>query len=332
MTAIQSSEQTANRALARRRSRRALVVSVALIGTAAMLWLGASCFLTYQILHPPFAATGDGDLIIASKAARAAHARVASDPKAECAAAYEEVRVDYGAGKSAGGWMVAAGQSVAVVLVPPSGASRRAMLPYLSFIYHAGFACLLLDSPESGSNRSRWGWETRDVVSAAAAMLHRKGYSRVAALGVLEGAAAAILAQAHGATLDAIVADSSYANLGAIFRANPTLAGLNPAFLNTMMAELGLMLGQPPDAISPEMAAGKIGNCALLVIQNRGDPVPPAAQGQAIFAHANPANRDIWIAPSDGHGDAIFEAPDEYRARALAFLSKNLLKASAAPH
>lgn len=332
MTMTQLSEETANPAQARRRSRRALMVSIAMIGTAVVLWIGAASFLTYEILHPPFAASGEGDVILASDQARAAHARVGTDPKSECGAAYEEVRVEYGGGKSVGGWFVPAGHSAAIVLVPPSGASRRTMLPYLGFLHAAGFAVLIVDSPEHGASHSGWGWETRGVVTAAAAMLRRRGYTHPAALGVSEGAAAALLAQARGANLEAIVADSSYANLGAIFRANPTLADLNPAFLNTVMWELGLMLGQPPDAISPELAAGKIGNCALMVIQNRGDPVTPIAQGQAIFARANLANREIWVAPSDGHGDAIYEVPDEYRARVLAFLRKNLADASAAPH
>jgi uncharacterized protein len=323
-------DETANPAQARRRSRRALMVSIALIGTAVALWLAASSFLTYEILHPPFAASGDGDLIIGGDHARAAHARVAADPKSECGAAYEEVRIAYGGGNSIGGWLVPAGPSSAIMLIPPSGASRRAMLPYLAFLHAADFTALIVDSPEHGSSRSGWGWETRDVVIGAAAMLRRKGFARVAALGVSEGGAAALLAQAHGAALSAIVADSSYANLEAIFRANPTLAGLNPAFLNTVMLELGLVLGQRPDAVSPEVAAGRLGNCALMVVQNRGDPATPAAQGQAIYTRANPANSALWIVPSNGHGDAIYEAPDEYRERVLAFLAKNLAGASAA--
>jgi pimeloyl-ACP methyl ester carboxylesterase len=312
----------------RKRSRRALAVSIAMIGTAVALWLGAASFLTYEILHPPFSASADGDVIVAGDAAKTARKKLRGDPQAQCGAAYEEVRIGYGGGKSAGGWLVPAGNSAAIVLAPPSGASRRAMLPYVQFLHDGGYTAILIDNPEHGS--SSWGLGMRAVVASAAAMLRAKGYAQVAALGVSEGAAAVILAQAGGAGLNAIVADSSYANLGSIFRANPTLSGLNPAFLYTVMWELGLALGQSPDAISPEAAAGQLGDCALMLIQNGGDPVTPKAQGEAVFAHANAANREIWIAASDGHGDAIYQAPGEYRARVLAFLAKNM--ASAAPH
>jgi uncharacterized protein len=302
----------------RKLPRRAIIIPIAMIGTAVMLWAGAASFVTWRLMHPPFLDNDLGDVFVASEKARAS-SKIGSGPKTYCGAIYEEVRV---ANRDA--WFVPANGKSAVLLIPPSGASKRAMLPYLKFLHAANFPVLMIDSPDFGTGRAGWGWTGRKVVASAVALLKGKGFSKVGAIGVSEGAAASILAQSDGAHLDGIVSDSAFANLGAMLRHNPSLAGLNPAFLATVMWEFGLTLGKNPDAVSPEGAAATISNCALMVIQNRGDPITPAADGRAIYSRASSTNRELWIAPTDGHGDAIYEAPDEYAKRVLDFLTRNL--------
>jgi pimeloyl-ACP methyl ester carboxylesterase len=289
-----------------------------MIGIAVMLWIGAATFVTWHLVHPPFLDNQLGDVFVASEKARAS-AQLGSDPNSCCGAISEEVRV-----ADDDGWFVPADGKFALLLIPASGASKRAMLPFLKFLHAANFPVLMIDNPDFGTGRADWGWTGREVIASAVAALKQKRFTKIAAIGVSEGAAAAILAQAQGAHLDGIVSDSSFANLGAMLRRNPSLAGLNPAFLATMMWEFGLTLGKNPDAVSPESAASKIGNCALMVIQDRGDPITPASDGHAIYARASSIDRELWVAPTDGHGDAIYEAPDEYAKRVLAFLAKNL--------
>jgi fermentation-respiration switch protein FrsA (DUF1100 family) len=66
-----------------------------------------------------------------------------------------------------------------------------------------------------------------------------------------------------------------------------------------------------------------------MVIQDRGDPITPLADGRAIYSRADShIDRELWIAPTDGHGDAIYEVPDEYQKRVLDFFTKNLSNAS----
>ena len=309
----------------RRLTRRAIIIPIALIGTAVMLWIGAASFVTWHLMHPPFLDDDLGDVFIASEKARVP-ARLGSDPKTCCEASYDELRF-----ANHDAWFVPASGKSAVLLIPASRCSKRSMLPYLKFLHPADFPVMMIDSPDYGSGRAGWGWTGREIVASAVAELKGKGFSRVGAIGVSEGAAAAILAQSDGAHLDAIVSDSSFANLGAMLRRNPSLAGLNPAFLATVIWEFGLTLGTNPDAVSPQIAAGRIGSCAVMVIQDRGDPITPVSDGRAIYSRASSIDREFWIAPTDGHGDAIYEARNEYAQRVLDFLTKNLADTALIP-
>ncbi len=139
-----------------------------------------------------------------------------------------------------------------------------------------------------------------------------------------EGAAAILLAQAERPVFSAIIADSAYRNLAAMFQRIPSIAGLNPAFSQTVIMEAGLFMGHSLWRIDPAKAARKLGPAALLVIQNRGDKIVTVADAEAIRDAAGRSSAELWIVASDGHGDAIYEDPDAYAARVTGFLRAHL--------
>ncbi len=304
---------------------RAILIPLALVAVAVVLWLGAATFVTYRILHPPFLDGGHGNMIIASEKARA-NAQLGIDPKSCCDAGFEDLRITDDKGVSVDAWFVPGTQPSAVLLIPPSGASRRAMLPYLKFLHAAGLPVLMIDNSDFARRRAGWGWNERGIVRSAAETLRKKGYANIAALGVSEGAATALMVQGETPDLfKVIIADSSFATLGTMLRRNPSLAGLNPAFLQTVIWELGLALGHSADDISPEASAPGLGSCALLVIQNDTDPLTPESDGRKIYgARADPTLRGIYLSLSAGHGDAIYLEPQTYQKMVLDFLTDNL--------
>jgi len=317
----------------RRFFRPAAVVPLALFGIGVVLWLGAASIVTYRIMHAPFLDGGYGDTILSSEKANP-KPQPGLDPKSCCEAAFEDLRITDDAGVSVDGWFVPGVLTSSVLLIPPSGASRRAMLPYLKFLHAVGLPVLLIDNSDFGRGRDGWGWGERGIVRSAAETLRKKSYANIGALGVSEGAAIALIVQGENPDLfKAIVADSSFATLGSMLRRNPSLAGLNPAFLQTVMWEVGHALGQSVDEISPASSAAKLGNCALLVIQNAKDPLTPESDGGKILAmRANPTS-SIYLAPSEGHGDAIYADPEAYQKTVLDFLAHNLPGAeSISPH
>jgi pimeloyl-ACP methyl ester carboxylesterase len=309
--------------------RPAAVIPLLLFGIGVVLWLGAASFVTYRILHPPFLNGGYGDTIITS-----AKEQLGVDPKSCCDAAFEDLRISDDAGVSVDAWFVPGTLPSAVLLIPSSGASKRAMLPYLKFLHAAGLAVMLIDNSDFARDRAGWGWNERGIVRSAVQTLRQRGYANLAALGVSEGAATALMVQGENPdSFKAIIADSPFASLGAMLRRNPSLAGLNPAFLQTVMWELGRALGRSVDEISPAGSASKLGNCALLVIQNAKDSVTPESDGGKILAmRANPSS-SIYLSPSEGHGDAIYFDPQAYQKTVLDFLAHSLPGAEAiAPH
>jgi fermentation-respiration switch protein FrsA (DUF1100 family) len=208
------------------------------------------------------------------------------------------------------------------------------MLPYLKFLHPVGLPVLMMDSFDLARGRAGWGWSERGIVRAAAAALRQKGLANIAALGVSEAAATALMVQGENPdTFKAIIADSSFANLGTMLRRNPSLAGLNPAFLRTIVWEVGLVLGRSPDDISPKRSASRLGNCALLLIQNTKDPLIPESDGGGILTARADASSEIFLVPSDGHGNAVYVNPEGYGKKVLDFLARNLPgAASIVPH
>jgi len=312
---------------------RATLIPLALVGLGVVLWLGAATLITWHLLHPPFLDGGIGDVFIGSEVAHA-NARLGVDPKSCCDASFESLRVTDDRGISVDAWFVPGKLTSAVLLIPASGASKRAMLPYLKFLHDAGLPVLMLDSSDVGHGRAGWGWGERNIVRSAAAALRNRGYANLAALGVSEGAAAALMVQGETPDLfKVVVADSSFATLGGMLRRYPSLENLNPAFLQTIMWELGLALGRSVDNISPASSAAKMGSCALLLIQNAKDPMTPLSDGRKILAARADPSSAIHLTASEGHGDAIYLDPQTYQSTVLDFLAHNLPGAdSVAPH
>lgn len=306
-----------------------MLIPIALIAVAVVLWLGAAIFVTNHIIYPPFLEGGFGNVIFESEQARAA-VKLGVDPKSYCDADFKDLKITDDRGVSVDAWFVPGTLRAAMLLIPASGASRRSMLPYLKFLHGGGMPVLMIDSSDFARGRAGWGWNERGIVRSAAASLH-KYYKNVGALGVSEGAVAALMAQAETRDLfKVIIADSAFTSLGAMLRRNPSLDGLNPAFLQTVIWELGWRLGRNPDDISSLWAASRIGRCSLLVIQNAKDPLSRAEDAQKLYAaRTYPAPRGMFISPSQGHADAIYVDPQTYQQVVLDFLAQNLPKAAA---
>jgi hypothetical protein len=302
-------------------ARRFGWIGAAMIGTAAILWLGGASIVAYRLAYPPFLADGHTDVY--GPHAPIFDAAAPADPRAAFGAPFESVSIPVEDQQAVEGWFVAGKLGSAVLLMPAAGGDRRAMLPYMKFLHAAGYAMLAIGSGDSAARGTRWGWRERAEVLAAADNLTRRGFANIAGLGVSEGAAAIILAQAERPVFRAIIADSAYRNLAAMFQRIPSIAGLNPAFSQTVMLETGFFMGHSLWQIDPAKAARKLGPAAILVIQNRGDKIVTVADAEAIRdAHASRA--ELWIVAADGHGNAIYEDPDGYAARVTTFLQNHL--------
>ncbi len=293
-----------------------------MLGIAAGIWFGTASLVAYRFRYPPFLAEGRTDL--SGPDVPGSPDAPPTDPKTALGADFERVTLTLADGTTVAAWFVRGTRPHAgIVLLPPASGTRRTMLPWLKFLHTAGFSIIAPDSGDSAARGVDWGLHEREVAWASAAALTARGLWQVVALGVSEGAAAAILAQAERPTFRAIVADSPYANLDTMFRRVPALAGLHPAFVSTVIWEASLMLGRRLEGISPAAAARNLSGCSLMVIQNRGDELTTIADAQAIRTAAGP-DAELWLVEAGGHADAIYEGPVEYATYVTDFLNRQL--------
>jgi uncharacterized protein len=314
-----------------------------MLGLPVVLWLGAAVLFAHHLKFPAFLTEGSGeDVIGANVPAPTGHPyevvreALGVVPDEFQAGMVENTATLGGWPVDVRGWIIRGRSHNTVMLLPAAGGGPEQLVVYAKFLNDAGYTIVMLNSASNSQFGTDFGWTERKIALAAAHKLRRDGYEQIAMLGVSEGAAAAIFAAAEEPLFAAVIADSSYANLEAMFRHSPQVENLNPAFLNTVMwVARVLYFGQPLGSIAPADAARSLGKCPLFVIQNVEDPIVPVADGQAIaFALAMAhGHSQVWIAPSKGHGDAIFGAPDEYKKRVLTFLTSAMKsEAPAASH
>jgi pimeloyl-ACP methyl ester carboxylesterase len=307
------------------RPRRIFGAGAILLGIPIVLWLGAAFFVARSLRYPDFLRRGGQDVF----GQRVPNFKRGSITDIGKALGEEPERLDCGTVQedriggeqvSVVAWYFPGKRREVVVIVPGAGAPETSMIPYVKFLLAAGYTVVATYSANNPKYGINWGMLKKKFALATARTLIDKGFTQIAALGISEGAAGAIMAQAEQPVFSAIVADSSYANLERLFVRSPSLSRMNPAFLSTVMWEARLWFGHPLDKISPETDAGSMGNCALLIIQNRDDQVTPMADGKALLDAAG-FNAQMWTVPSGGHGDAIFDYPAEYAERVTKFLN-----------
>ena len=311
-------------AAAKRKPRRIFGIGAILLGVPIILWIGAAFFVARSLMYPEFIRRGGQDVF--GQHVPAFQRGSITDIGA--ALGVEPERLDCGVVEEDGfrhhqasvvGWYFPGKRREVVVILPAAGSSETAIIPYAKFLLGAGYTVVASYSANDPSYGINWGMLKRKFALATARTLKDDGFTKIAALGIGEGAAGAIMAQAEQPVFTAIVADSSYANLEQLFMRSPSMSRLNPAFVKTVMWEARLWFGHPLDKISPATDAGNLGSCSLLIIQDRDDQMTPLADGKTILAAAG-FNAQMWTVPASGHGDAIYEDPAGYAARVIKFL------------
>lgn len=309
----------------RRPRRRIFGAGLILLAVPVVLWIGAGFFVARSLRYPDFLRRGGQD-VFGQHVPNFQRGSITDIGKA---LGVDPERLDCGLVEEDGighhqvsvvGWYFPGKRRQVVVILPGAGAPETSMIPYVKFLLADGYTVVAAYSANNPKYGINWGMLKRKFALATARTLTNQGFTQIAALGISEGGAGAIMAQAEQPVFTAIVADSSYANLERLFVRSPSLSRMNPAFLSTVMWEAGFWFGRPLDKISPETDAANLGSCSLLIIQNRDDQVTPPADGKALMDAAG-FDAQMWTVPSRGHGDAIYEYPAEYAQRVTKFLN-----------
>ncbi len=235
------------------------------------------------------------------------------------------------------GWYLpAAPGGAAVVFVHGKDACRGCELRAPTFELArahaaAGISVLMIDLRGHGAStraRMTYGAEEKLDVLGAVDWLHARGHRSVGVLGASMGAASALLAAADDPAIEALVADSAFANFGAMIEQQfRQLSGLPSFFVPGALALGWCLTGQRLAAVSPLAAAATLIGRPLLVVHSLGDRFVSVDDAVAI---AGAAAAECWITDSEGHIGSFSAAPAVYTERVVSFFVQHLGHGAAA--
>jgi len=233
------------------------------------------------------------------------------------------------------GWLFQAKKSDrAVILAHSYGGNRLQFgmetLDLIKEFLNRGYNVFTFDmrnSGESGGKTSTFGYGEKEDIKAAINYLNSQGMKRITLMGFSTGASASILAAAESASVDAVIADSPYADLKSYFINNlDQWTGL-PAFPFNRTITAGLESTGVIDMAetSPVSSIKADKPPHLLLIHSKGDELIPVTGSIELFqkySALNPSGVEFWQLEGNGHADGFMKHKSEYLGKVFAFLGK----------
>ncbi len=291
-----------------------LKLGLALILVVAIAFLGISGFLGYSMTKVERVPIGENPALLGLK--------------------YEGVsfssRVDE---LTLYGWYLPAQNSEQVIIMVHGGEQHRAdpsirMLDIASGLVEHGYNVLMFDlrgHGESEGNRMSAGYyEKRDLLGAVDYAKGR-GSERIGVLGFSLGAVVALMAAAENDDIDAVVADSSFADLKDMMEPEFSKRTKFPKFfLPALLFMVKIMYRVDFNAIKPIEQVSKIAPRRVFFIHGELDEVVPVQHAYELQqASQNPENQ-LWVVPQAGHVKSYVTHPEEYMNKITAFFDEVL--------
>lgn len=189
----------------------------------------------------------------------------------------------------------------------------------------AGIAVLMIDLRGHGhSSRARltYGQRERFDVLGAVDWLRAQGHAHIGVLGASMGAASTLLAAADEPAIEALVADSAFADFGQMIERQYRKLTRLPAWVLPGALAIGRALtGVQLRQVRPVDAARRLAGRPCLLIHSAGDRFIPSADSRRL---ASAAGADLWITNSLGHVGSYRAEPAAYTERVLGFFEQHL--------
>jgi alpha-beta hydrolase superfamily lysophospholipase len=240
--------------------------------------------------------------------------------------------------------------------------NRVGVIGQSEFLLKAGYSVVMMDARAHGASEgpiATYGWlernDTRAIIDALLASERDKYISvqmsspfppgtpepvrpqHLFALGESMGAAIALQSAGADPRIEAVVAESSFANLReaaydyAGLRRSPLLGKtLFAPGTWTLLYRGEKLAGIPLSEVSPEKAASSRA-FPLLLICDENDVVLPCRHTEMIYAAAR-GPKQLWVVPRAFHTAALGFQPAEFKRRVLAFFSEAAANPNASPH
>ncbi len=228
--------------------------------------------------------------------------------------------------------LVDQGQGPAVIMVHGNGQNRFdpsiGTMDIASGLVAHGYNVLMFDLRgygESDGSTVSGGYHEKKDLEGAVEYVKGRGYSSIGVLGFSLGAVTSLLAAAEDEEIDAVVADSSFADLNDIME--PEFAKRTHApriFLRPILLMIKIMYGVDFAAIRPIDGVAGISPRPIFFIHGEDDETIPVAHASRLMqASQNPRN-ELWVVPDTGHTRSYITHPEEYISRVTDFFDKAL--------
>ncbi len=247
---------------------------------------------------------------------------------------YEEVAfTGRGDGVKLKGWLLPAKNSSHTVIFAHGYGKNRLQedVPALTLakeLVTQGYNVLLFDFRNSGTSggdiTSVGQYEVNDLLGAVDYMKAKGPIGRhVALLGFSMGAATGILTAAREPEVEAVVADSPFADLTAYLEENLPVWSHLPAvpFNRAIMTLAPPVTGLEPSAVSPVREIGKIQG-PILLIHGDADHKIPLINSEKLLQAANSPDKRLLVIKGADHVKGFATDRPKYLQETLGFLNK----------
>jgi fermentation-respiration switch protein FrsA (DUF1100 family) len=231
------------------------------------------------------------------------------------------------------GWFLPAeGSGRVIIMVHGNGYNRNdpeiGMLDIAAGLVDLDFNVLMFDLHgfgESEGNTVSGGYYEKEDLKGAVAYIKSRGFDSIGVLGFSMGAVASLLAAAEDTEIDAVVADSSYADLNDIME--PEFAKRTKAprfFLHPILFLIKIMFGVDFTAIRPVAVVSQIAPRPVFFIHGQADDMISVDHAERLLAASRNPEDQLWVVPQAGHTQAFKEHPEEFISRVTSFFDAAL--------
>ncbi|MBN2076253.1 MAG: alpha/beta fold hydrolase [Dehalococcoidales bacterium] len=231
------------------------------------------------------------------------------------------------------GWFLTSNNSDRVILmVHGNGANRDdptiGTLDIAAGLVNHGYNVLMFDlrgCGESAGDMVSGGYHEKKDVLGAVEYVRKRGFDNIGVMGFSLGAVSSLLAAAETEDIDAVVADSSYADLNDIMKPEFSKRTHAPqVLLNPILLMIKVMFGVDFNAIKPIDCVREITPRPVFFIHGEEDDTIPVEHADRLYQAAeNPLN-ELWLVPDTNHVRAYITHPEEYVSRITKFFDATL--------
>ena len=222
----------------------------------------------------------------------------------------------------------------AIIMVHGNGYNRDdptiGTLDIAAQLVESGYSVLMFDLRgygESDGSRVGGGYLEKRDLEGAVAYVKSRGFDRVGVIGFSLGAVTALLAAAEDQDINAVVSDSSFADLNDIMKPEfeKRTHGAPLIFLRPILFMIKVLYGVDFAAIRPVAVVSEISPRPILFIHGSLDATIPVSHASRLFEAAQNPQDELWIVPEAGHTQAYKMRPAEYMQKVTDFFGVALM-------